>query len=563
MSDTNFVSGTVITKEWLNDTNRITYKLGSTAAGDGASMVGLEESNGTVKQALINKAPINVANEMPFSVWLLVAAGLTDIDVVSYVNSAFSKLIARGGGELIFPPGRYYLGSYSTSVNIITVSALRNSVIRAHGATFVTNTTAAATPFAFFFVNPNNVVWDGGYFTDDGFNPSVWALHSRWGMGAIRLDATTQSSGFTVVNAMAEEVTYFVVADMRLTPRLLDNITVRDCRVKTAYYGVDCIYVGNNLKVENLRCYDVRRTVITFGAQNMDIDVKLYTSSGFIGSNAAVSIANEGTREPNSDVRNVRVRLNVSGFEAHTSYVHLYFQQDDSVGSMANVDIDVKVNDISAVGKEATLGATDIVLIDHENASGGLLGSTTRTLKNCRINVEKTGSITGIPIRLSTENTTDPFELELSPQALRLAHSYTVNQLSTLRHLTPWEKVLNLTPVGTTTSGTASGLVQTGSYCVIGKRVFFNARVTWTGHTGTGNLRFIGLPLSVEVGVMSTPTVSVIGENLTHPNNLVASLGGVGGTQILLFSELSGALTAVPIDTAATVYVSGSYVTAD
>ena len=44
MADTNFVPGTVVTSEWLNDTNAITYGLSSTASGKGAEMVAFKQS---------------------------------------------------------------------------------------------------------------------------------------------------------------------------------------------------------------------------------------------------------------------------------------------------------------------------------------------------------------------------------------------------------------------------------------------------------------------------------------------------------------------------------------
>jgi len=46
MADTNFVLGTVITEEWLNDTNAITYGIGSPASGKGAGLVGVYDAAG-------------------------------------------------------------------------------------------------------------------------------------------------------------------------------------------------------------------------------------------------------------------------------------------------------------------------------------------------------------------------------------------------------------------------------------------------------------------------------------------------------------------------------------
>lgn len=56
MADTNFVPGTVVTSEWLNDTNAITYGLGSTASGKGAEMVAFKQSGtGAVDRTVSDK----------------------------------------------------------------------------------------------------------------------------------------------------------------------------------------------------------------------------------------------------------------------------------------------------------------------------------------------------------------------------------------------------------------------------------------------------------------------------------------------------------------------------
>lgn len=66
MADTNFVPGTIVTSEWLNDVNAITYGLGSTAPGKGAKMVafkklGITSAVETTVDELMQQAPLTPA----------------------------------------------------------------------------------------------------------------------------------------------------------------------------------------------------------------------------------------------------------------------------------------------------------------------------------------------------------------------------------------------------------------------------------------------------------------------------------------------------------------------
>jgi len=52
------------------------------------------------------------------------------------------------------------------------------------------------------------------------------------------------------------------------------------------------------------------------------------------------------------------------------------------------------------------------------------------------------------------------------------------------------------TIVGGTTAGTGSYSVQTGFYTKIGDTIHVQIRISWSAHTGTGNLQIGGLPYS-------------------------------------------------------------------
>jgi hypothetical protein len=123
------------------------------------------------------------------------------------------------------------------------------------------------------------------------------------------------------------------------------------------------------------------------------------------------------------------------------------------------------------------------------------------------------------------------------------------------------------TPIvrGTTTAGTGTYTSQGGRYTKIGNRVYGQIVITWTAHTGSGNLEVAGLPF-VHAAGNSTPVV-------IHPNNV--ALTAVGSTLLALVnasnsdisitqygSAATGAAVAVPMDAAGTIRIGFQYETA-
>jgi hypothetical protein len=111
--------------------------------------------------------------------------------------------------------------------------------------------------------------------------------------------------------------------------------------------------------------------------------------------------------------------------------------------------------------------------------------------------------------------------------------------------------------VGTSLAGVGTySPTPTGTYTRIGNRVFFDIDITWSGHTGTGNMTITALPFSA-VGVAVT--------SLTYTNLAVGAGKTMGaqivGTTLTLYSQdpAGGAVAAVAMDTAAAIVLSGVY----
>ena len=125
MADTTFVSGTVITKEWLNDVNRLTYDLPSQAVSKGASLVGVFDSGNFYSSTNAEGALQEVGKDLrgrlrdirTFSG--IVADGATDD------HDAFQLAVntAKAGGYgIYFPENVYLLIEFSTATDQLYIS---------------------------------------------------------------------------------------------------------------------------------------------------------------------------------------------------------------------------------------------------------------------------------------------------------------------------------------------------------------------------------------------------------------------------------------------------------
>lgn len=114
------------------------------------------------------------------------------------------------------------------------------------------------------------------------------------------------------------------------------------------------------------------------------------------------------------------------------------------------------------------------------------------------------------------------------------------------------------TIAGATTAGSGTYSAQVGAYTKIGKMVFYRLSLTWTAHTGTGNMEIRSLPFTNG----SDQPVPIMYTTLTSPAStfVLADMDG-GTTTIRLFSVTlaTGTRTALAMDTNAAIDSAGCY----
>lgn len=118
------------------------------------------------------------------------------------------------------------------------------------------------------------------------------------------------------------------------------------------------------------------------------------------------------------------------------------------------------------------------------------------------------------------------------------------------------------TIVGTISAGTATYSQQHGKYTKIGRLVFIELYLVWSGGTGTGSLRVGGLPFAAGAG-STYPAMTV-----AEPNNIALTAGnylsayGLPSSTELSLSQTptgGGLGGAVPYDGAGTIQIAGCY----
>lgn len=122
-----------------------------------------------------------------------------------------------------------------------------------------------------------------------------------------------------------------------------------------------------------------------------------------------------------------------------------------------------------------------------------------------------------------------------------------------------WYEEGTWTPVmtGSTVAGTGTYSTQAGYFTRIGRMVFVQAQLTWSAHTGSGNMS-ISLPytcanLKYSQNIIDYANLTVTG------TALIESAPGAATAGLLQSPTIGGSVNSIPFDTAAAIYFSLFY----
>lgn len=117
-----------------------------------------------------------------------------------------------------------------------------------------------------------------------------------------------------------------------------------------------------------------------------------------------------------------------------------------------------------------------------------------------------------------------------------------------------WYEEGTFTPtiVGATTAGVGTYTKQTGTYTRIGNTVKIRIEITWSAHTGTGNMRLAGLPYTY----ITSQGHIISGYNIAITGQLFLEMSSVG---LNLYALNNGVATFLAMDTSASIVCSFTY----
>jgi hypothetical protein len=257
------------------------------------------------------------------------------------------------------------------------------------------------------------------------------------------------------------------------------------------------------------------------------------TSGTLLQSGTAVTVAQGGTGLTSTPANGALDIGNGTGFTRTTLTAGTNVTITNGAGSIS----------IAASGGGSPGGSPTQVQYNNSGAFGGISGFTS---DGTRVTASTTIGVGGATPSTSGAGVTFPATQSASTDA---------NTLDDYEEGT-WTPTI----IGSSTAGTATYSLQSGSYTRIGNSVNFWLKLQWTGGTGTGVLQVSSLPFTPVV--TNLPAMNVIAINISLTAGQTC-YGFMTGTVIQLISIPTGggSDSTVSYDAAGSLYITGTYPT--
>ena len=523
-----------------------------------------DASNVSYAPPFANSVPTNVETKLAEYISVMdfgaVGDGVTDdtVAIQAAVNAAVNS-------ELYFPAGEYKLTSSIAIPGRITIrgAGVRQTYITCYscngfiipaGTTFVTmtdfsigqNVRFTATPNAFVGISINGVTANQCYWHTyrnvfvDGFQEAFYA----GSIGSSVFDNCTTVYSQKGITFTGECLNNTVTASRFAEQDTGNNVPT------AGSYGIKA---GDNsgsvegLYITNCLIYAVERGVWANGCINVYASnniLDMLKEFGFLMQSSASYPCINNIIDGNY------IAFNFAGADTGVYLANNIPAADDQ-----NRGTNVLNNEILAYsGGSATLNQA--ILIDGTGEDRNYLnGNRTQgcVLYDCRITQGTRHRVAGNIWRSFSGggfSTTQP-----------VSYINNIGVVSSTAYPSP---IGEFTPtvIGTSSAGTGTYTTQIGTYKIIDNVLYFNLRVNWTAHTGTGDMKIAGLPAPCANIAGYAPAVTVSAENITFPVGATAIIAIVdtGASTIELRGSGTGlAPTPVALDTTGNINISGFY----
>jgi hypothetical protein len=462
-----------------------------------------------------------------------------DLTGVASSVSAFNSALLQGG-TIYVPKGTYKLdGKVELTVDSTTL------LIGADVTLLLSNVPATQVPFG----NQIHVIADNCSIIGSGSS----TLLQMSGTSQANAVGLFHHSGFTIrdlvidgnknnVTAIPDDtfesgISIVVASILNDANALIDNVEIRNF----VQYGIN-IYGGkaNSVRISNCIIHDNGKISEHPTSVGTGIVVTKNVFSQIITNNIVYNNKSNGIIF--SSAGNTGGDYVVSNNLCYSNgYNGIFFYEDPSYGSVPGQGL----RNITVTGNVSTNNTRSGI---EFNASNGFLRNATITGNVCTNNTYGLlvlGQVSPIVVQDINISNND---LKNNGTNVSIDNANNVEGVK-----------ISFTPAieGTTAAGTATYVSRSGSFVRNGSIVTFEFEVTWTGHTGTGDIKIIGLPYAGDsnepqsIGWVSSNNLTITGQSYI----LIVA----GQSYGLLYSSNNGASSPVAIDASASLRCSGSY----
>lgn len=251
-------------------------------------------------------------------------------------RSAIQAAFNSGAKQIFFPSGTYWLGTASTAINFIDLSALgQNISIFTEGfVEFLVETTASVLPNIFYLNNNSNFKCGPVRFKDNGYNPSI---SFKGATGFAFANSTGQSWGDIYVEAIYGNNLVACVrtfgpseAANRIRGVHIGQIFSDDC-----YYGFNAQDEADGVKIDNLVAYKNYRPYFVYGVTGHE--VKIFNRDNRSAS-GAINICRQVSGLPTSGIKVDYVARDMA-----ENFTHVLINHIDLLGGVIS-DIHINLN---------------------------------------------------------------------------------------------------------------------------------------------------------------------------------------------------------------------------
>ena len=468
-------------------------------------------------------------------------------DGVTDDTAAIQAAFNSGAKSIHFPSGTYYCGQHSTATNIFDLSSYGNglSITTDAEVELICQTTALVIPAFFKLTNNSRFTCGNIRFRDTGYDPLA---NNQGACGFLIQSTGTAFEEINIASISANEMTAAVIVQGAYANRV-KNINIGSIFANDCYYGYNGINQGDAVKIGAIYSYSCLRPVFIYGITGFETTVYNYANRATSGAiNISRSIGGY-----NTEAIKIRYVARDCLTGSHVFVNHL----DLLGGTISNVDLDIDIEQGSAY--------TPVSFANYNGAGVESSAPSSNVVADITIKGRcdsNAGTVTSASASYATFGILNFYKSQYLLPNPSLDTDFDVRLIND----SPYG---SFTPLieGLTTAGVGTYTTQLGRYQKIGNRVFVDIVLTWTAHTGTGNMR-----LNLNDIPWSTKNVnsSMIWSLTVNYSLLVTTAGkqlGIGLANaskvgnLLVSDPAGGALALVAMDTAGTLYISGNYET--